>query len=120
MLNDFLDKWPSAQRERLCNSMNELVHMMRDGHQTIIWVRQEFAPDLTDAFPEMRARGIRTTIRGTTGCEIVPELAIAASDTVLVKKRYSAFFGTELDSLLDELNPQSVIVAGSTRMPAFG
>ena len=92
--------------------MNELVHIMRAGHQPIVWVRQEFDADLTDAFLEMKARGIRTTIRGTMGCEIVPELAIAPPDHVLVKKRYSAFFGTELDSLLDRLGPHAVIVAG--------
>ncbi|HYM77847.1 MAG TPA: isochorismatase family cysteine hydrolase [Candidatus Dormibacteraeota bacterium] len=112
MLNDFLDEWPSAQRKRLCDSTRQLVQMMRDHHQPIVWVRQEFDPDLTDAFPEIKAKGIRITIRGTLGSEIVPELAVAPSDAVIVKKRYSAFFGTTLDVLLERLNPQTLIVAG--------
>ena len=112
MLNDFLDKWPSGQRERLCDSTNQLVQMMRDADQAILWIRQEFDPDLADAFPEMTAKGIRITIRGTPGCEIVPELAVASSDPVLVKKRYSAFFGTTLEAMLDRINPQALILTG--------
>lgn len=44
-LNDFLDKWPSGRRERLCDSTNQLVQMMRDADQPIVWIRQEFDPD---------------------------------------------------------------------------
>jgi len=112
MLNDFLGTWPAAQRKQLCDAMRELVQMMRDNDQPIVWIRQEFSPDLTDAFPEMRARDIRITIRGTPGSEIVPELVVAPSDLTIVKKRYSAFFGTTLDGLLDRLDPQALIVAG--------
>ncbi len=86
--------------------------MMRDNNQLIVWIRQEFSPDLSDAFPEMRAKGIRTTIKGTPGCEVVPELVVAPSDPVIVKKRYSAFFGTTLDALLDRIDPLALIVAG--------
>lgn len=112
MLNDFLDKWPSAQRKHLCDSTNQLVQMMRDANQLIVWIRQEFNSDLSDAFPEMRAKNIRITIRGTPGSEIVPELKMVSSDVVIVKKRYSAFFGTTLDSLLDRIHPEALILAG--------
>jgi isochorismate hydrolase len=77
-----------------------------------IWVRQEFEPDLSDAFPEMRTKGIRITIKGTRGCQIVADLAVASSDTVLIKKRYSAFYQTELDQLLRRLRPDAIILAG--------
>ena len=60
----------------------------------------------------MRLKGIRTTIRGTPGCEIVPELEIAPADHVVTKKRYSAFYGTELDSLLKRLGSRALILAG--------
>jgi isochorismate hydrolase len=39
-------------------------------------------------------------------------LAVAPSDTVLVKKRYSAFFGTALDEKLALLAPDTIILAG--------
>lgn len=110
--NDFLDPWPVAVRERLLRSINELVLLMRSHQCPIVWVRQEFEPDLRDAFLEMRSKGIAITIKGTSGCEIAPELQVAPSDPVIVKKRFSAFFGTELEHLLAELRPDTIVLAG--------
>jgi nicotinamidase-related amidase len=112
MLNDFLADWETGRRQALVEAINDLVQIMRRHSHPIIWVRQEFEPDLRDAFPEMRAKGIHINIKGTPGCEILPELHFAAPDTVIVKKRYSAFFGTALDGILAELSPDSIILAG--------
>ena len=94
------------------NSINALVAIMRNFSHPVIWVRQEFEPDLQDAFPEMRAKGIRITVRGTPGCEILSELAVAPTDVVMVKKRYSAFYGTNLDQALARLGPDAILLAG--------
>jgi nicotinamidase-related amidase len=51
-------------------------------------------------------------IRGTWGAEIVPALRPALADYALTKRRYSAFFGTELDALLRELAVDTVILTG--------
>jgi nicotinamidase-related amidase len=112
MLNEFLDRWPTGDRKNLVEAVAELVSLLRSRQLPVIWVRQEFEADLSDAFPEMRQKRIRSVIRGTPGCEIVPELRPAKSDPALVKKRYSAFFRTELDQMLADLQPDSLIVAG--------
>lgn len=112
MLNDFLADWEPARRQGLVEAINELVGMMREFSYPIIWVRQEFEPDLRDAFPEMKAKGIHIAIKGTAGCEIVSELSPAASETAIVKKRYSAFFGTGLDETLAALGPDAIVLAG--------
>jgi nicotinamidase-related amidase len=112
MLNDFLERWEQTARERLVLSINDLVGIMRQCGHPIIWVRQEFEPDLRDAFPEMRAKDIRIAIKGTTGCEIASDLATAPSDPVVIKKRYSAFYGTDLDQMLHRLGPDAIILAG--------
>jgi nicotinamidase-related amidase len=112
MLRDFLDSWEAARRADLVQAINELVDSARRASVPVIWVRQEFEPDLRDAFPEMRAKGIRIVIKGTPGCEILPELAVAPSDAVIVKKRYSAFYGTDLDEMLARLAPDTLILAG--------
>src|SRR5215470_11434277 len=110
MLGDFLEGWPASKR--LIDSTRDLVAAMRKHGLPVIWVRQEFEPDLRDAFLEMRIKRIATTIRGTPGCQIVAQLPVASSEQVIVKKRYSAFFGTELDQILARLRPDAVIVAG--------
>jgi nicotinamidase-related amidase len=112
MLNDFLDSWELEQRRKLVQSINELASLLRGTSHPVIWVRQEFEADLRDAFAEMRAKDIHVTIKGTPGCQIVPELAVAPLDRVIVKKRYSAFYGTELDEILAALAPDAVILAG--------
>jgi nicotinamidase-related amidase len=78
----------------------------------VIWVRQEFESDLRDAIAEVRAKGIHVVIKGTEGCKLDSALAVASTDQVIVKKRYSAFFGTDLDESLSEIQPDAVILAG--------
>jgi len=112
MLRDFLDGWPPSSREKLVQSTKDLVLMVRERGYPIIWVRQEFQADLSDAFLEVKAKGIPITIRGTPGCQIIPELPIGPSEIVIVKKRYSAFFGTDLDQILRGLEPDAIILAG--------
>jgi nicotinamidase-related amidase len=112
MLNDFLATWPEIQKQRLISSINDLIGMMRQRHHPILWVRQEFEPDLRDAFPEMIRKGIQITIRGTDGCRIVSGLHFAPSDPMIVKKRYSAFFKTDLEEVLKRLMSDELVLAG--------
>jgi len=112
MLNDFLESWEIARRDTLVGAINNLVSVFRRSGAPVVWVRQEFEPDLRDAFPEMRAKGIHITIKGTAGCQILSGLAVDPSDPVIIKKRYSAFFGTNLDELLEQLQVDSIVLAG--------
>ena len=112
MLNDFLRAFEPSARERLLRSTNELIAIVRSCARPVIFVRQQFRADLSDAFLEMRRKGIRTTIEGTSGCEIAAELAVDPDDTVVVKKRYSPFHGTDLDDVLARLEPDGLILAG--------
>jgi nicotinamidase-related amidase len=112
MLQDFLDPWDTSERRTLVTSTNDLIGMMRARGFPVIWVRQEFEPDLRDAFREMKRSGMRVTIKGTRGAELLPELRVEAADRVLIKKRYSAFFRTPLEEWLAELKPDGLILAG--------
>src|SRR5690606_14295680 len=92
LLEDFFARPPhSTRRRELVLAANELVGIARDVAAPIIWVRQEFEPDLSDAFLSMRRTGRRVTIRGTPGCRLLAELDRRPEDHEIVKKRYSAF-----------------------------
>jgi nicotinamidase-related amidase len=80
----------------------------------VIWIRQEFAPDLSDAFPHMRKSNRSYTIKGTDGCRLLKELVTEPSDGDVVKKRFSAFFETVLDRELRKRNVSTVVLAGIT------
>ena len=80
---------PVIQREvERARSAGEPVLYLKDDHLTD---DAEFAQ-----FP-------RHAIAGTKGAEIVPELAPHDGDVVIPKRRYSGFFGTDLDITLREL-----------------
>ena len=112
MLNDFFESQDDYDRATLTQSINKLAEEARSSDLPVIWVRQEFQPDLDDAFRDMQKKRIVKTIRGTPGCQFLPELDVRRTDREIVKKRYSAFFGTCLDELLNELEVNCLIVAG--------
>jgi len=114
MLVDYFDRLPALadQRSRLVGSINDLAARFRSARRPVIWVRQEFKADLSDAFLDMRRSGIRITIEGTPGSRILPELERTLGDHEIVKKRYSAFFGTQLDTLLSSLGARTLVLAG--------
>jgi maleamate amidohydrolase len=113
MLNDYFLKSPLIEhKDDLVDKINKVVHWARSHGLPIIWVRQEFASDLSDAFPEMKKKKIYITIAGTDGCRLLPELDNQEDDYEIVKKRYSAFFRTPLDELLKKLEVKRLIICG--------
>ncbi len=120
LLSDFFDSeiWPDSiipqSRQSLVKTTNELVSCCRSKQIPVIWFKQAFKPDLSDAFPHMRRSGKKYTIVGTDGCEILPELDVKPEDHILFKSRFSAFFRTGLDELLEKHAINHLILAGIT------
>lgn len=111
---DFFESHTRLSRNRaaLASRVNALVADARRSGSPIFWIKQVFAPDLHDAPLDVRRGGHRIVIEGTAGAELLPELDFAPLDFVIIKKRYSAFFGTDLDSILRSQNCRQVIIAG--------
>lgn len=113
LLKDFFREPPLATRQAtLVQAVNDLAAFARSQGLPVIWVRQEFRDDLSDAFLSMRDTGRRVTMAGTPGCQLLDELRRGANDHEIVKKRYSAFFGTDLDRLLESLGCTHIVIAG--------
>ena len=76
MLNDFFERSPvlAMQRSRLVAGTNLLVRTFHARGLPMFWFRREFAPDLHDAFLEMRTNKASITIAGTPGCQLLPDL----------------------------------------------
>ena len=53
-------------------------------------------------------------LRGTRGAEVVDELRPEPTDVVLPKRRFSAFFKTDLDFTLRALGVDTIVVTGIT------
>jgi nicotinamidase-related amidase len=113
MLNDcFGHAELQRLRPSLCSSINKLTAMARATGSPVIWVRQEFEPDLSDAMREMKSKNIHMFIKGTAGPRLLDELDRSDADLEVIKKRYSMFFQTDLDALLQQLGTDQIILAG--------
>ena len=100
MLNDcFGHAELDRVRTVLCSSINHLTALARANAYPVVWIRQEFEPDLSDAFLDMKRENIRMFVKGTRGPLILDELVRDKLDVEVVKKRYSMFYGTTLVTL---------------------
>ncbi len=112
MQNDFLERLEDDRRAKLILNTNQLIDHFRASDCPVIWIQQLLSPDLSDAPLLARDRRISVVIDGTSGAEIHADLSRHDDDTVVTKKRYSAFFGTNLEHVLNELAPKQVTLAG--------
>ena len=110
--NDFLSHLPAGRAARVVAGASKLVVEARSLGAPVIWVVQRFKADLSDAFLEMRDRQIATVIEGTPGADLAEGLVPLDEEPVLVKKRYSAFYGTDLEKRLFALGVERVVLAG--------
>jgi biuret amidohydrolase len=63
-----------------------------------------------DPYPAIRER--RALVEGTPGAEICDALRPLSGETVVRKRRHSAFFGTDLDLVLRTLAIETLVVTG--------
>jgi ureidoacrylate peracid hydrolase len=110
LLNDFCDPggaMPLAGAAALYGPINEVATAMREDGDPVVWIADRHEPG--DREFEKRTPHC---LAGTWGAEIVPELNRSERDHVVPKRRYSAFFGTDLDLLLRENRVSTVVVTG--------
>ena len=112
MQNDFLERLDDDTRATLIVNTNSLIEIFRASSCPVIWVQQLLSPDLSDAPLLMRDRQVSVVIDGTPGARIHSDLARHKEDKVVTKKRYSAFFETDLERILNDLDPEQITLAG--------
>ena len=65
-----------------------------------------------DLWPPIRHRA--GLVEGEPGIEIYPEIAPLDDEIVITKRRYSAFYGTDLEIILRGLGVDTVVISGVT------
>lgn len=112
MQNDFLERLEDDTRAALILNTNQVIDVFRASGCPVIWVQQLLSPDLSDAPLSIRDGRKSVVIEGTPGAQIHLDLARHDEDTVVVKRRYSAFFETNLQQILSDLAPEQITLAG--------
>ena len=101
MLNDFLDPegtlFLGEAGRAAIPRVSELVEEARSRGNLVVFVRDHHLPEDPEfaMFPPH-------CVTESKGAEIVPEIRPAEDEAVVDKRRYSAFYATELDLLLRE------------------
>ena len=98
----------------------ELIRACRERDITVIFVARCYRDDGSDVeHPRVESwlksgRSVSVSAEGILSGQFPEELGVKPSDYIVVKPRFSAFFGTELDSLLRRLGVDSLLMAGTT------
>ena len=113
MLNDFVTGALGCDRAKaIVKPLGELLDEARNNGAYVIFCNDSHLKGVDN---ELKLWGDHA-IRGTKGAEVIPELPIKENDYVILKRRYSSFFQTDLDLLLKELGVKGT--AASAAAPA--
>ena len=89
-----------------------LVARARECEVPIVFFQEAHRRDLVDFGRELDgAEGVHL-LEGDPGTEIARDLDVRPDDYVIRKRRYSCFFGTELEILLKGLRAETLILVG--------
>lgn len=109
--NDVLDLWPS-ERSRLVGNTKKLCDVARDSGTPVYFLQLRFEP----GYPGIPARNLMESNLAKTGKftndVIAPELGVTAADHVVIGRRISAFYNTDLEQHLDRTGVDTLILAG--------
>lgn len=89
-----------------------LVARFRADGNPVIFIREEHRRTLIDFGRELDGDEGIHCLEGDPGTAIVSELGVGPDDIVIPKRRYSAFFGTDLDLVLRGLGVRTVVLVG--------
>lgn len=91
----------------------ELVAAARKAGVPVVFIQEAHRPDLVDFGRELDGSEDVHCLEGDPRTELaVAELGITDADYTIRKRRYSAFFGTDLEILLKGLKGETLILCG--------
>jgi len=102
----------AGQAETIIPAINDLAAVFRRAGGVVIYASDSF---LAEDFI-FGGRMAPHAIRGTAGAEVTDRLIQKAGDIILPKRRFSAFFKTDLDQTLLTLRVDTVAVCGITSL----
>ncbi|MGB2928201.1 MAG: isochorismatase family cysteine hydrolase [Desulfobacterales bacterium] len=111
MLNDFIDKngalYCGDAAQSIIPFIQERLEAFRNRGDLVIYLQ-----DSHDKNDKEFERFPSHCVSGTRGNEIIHELTPKPGDKVIPKKRYSGFYGTDLESILESAGVDDVEVVG--------
>jgi len=111
MLNDFIDEkgalYCGAQARAIISFVRDRLAAFRKNGDLVIFLQDSHDENDLEfiKFP-------KHCVTDTWGSEIIHELAPLPGEKIVPKKRYSGFYGTDLEKILEDANIEEVEVTG--------
>jgi ureidoacrylate peracid hydrolase len=99
----------------IVTNVNRLIDMFRRHDLPIVFLKHMNRADGSDAgrMGDFSSPDEEDSfVEGTARVEFIPELHALPGDTVVVKRRYSGFLGTDLEAILRTAGVRAVVVTG--------
>jgi nicotinamidase-related amidase len=88
------------------------IDLAREAGVPVVWIQEVHKPSLVDIGRELDGAEGPHCIEGDDGTEIAAWLDPQPEEFVIRKRRYSAFFGTELEIVLKAYKADTVMLVG--------
>lgn len=96
--------------EALVGPQRRVIEAARAAGAPVVWVRDSHRPRMRHEHEH--AKRTPHCFDGTWGTEVVSELGARPDEIAVLKRRYSAFYNTDMDVTLRDMLVKSVVVMG--------
>lgn len=109
MINDFVTGSLKCERApRIIPNIRRLLNFARGKGIPVIYTNDAHLPGVDRELQVWPSHAVA----GTEGAEVIEELKPERGDHIIQKRRYSAFYGTGLDSILRDLKVETLVLVG--------
>lgn len=109
---DFLAMAHNGAAERALPAIERLVAHARAAGAPVVFTQEVHRLQLVDFGRELDGDEALHCVEGTRGAELIVDVRLQAREWVIRKRRYSAFFATDLDLLLHGLGVSRIVACG--------
>ena len=102
-------------RQEVIDNFVRLVAHCREVGTPLIYITTYRRPDNSDAprtIADAGGGGGVPMLEGTSAVEVIDELAPQPGDYLVVKPRFSAYYGTNVEGILKSLGAETILVGG--------
>ncbi|MDD3183184.1 MAG: cysteine hydrolase [Alphaproteobacteria bacterium] len=107
-------KVPRYKNQNLLNRVPKCVVIARRSHMPVIYIQTIYSADKSDWPSAWRDEPSWCSrfLQGAVSAKLAARLDVRDDDIVITKKRYSSFYNTTLDDILQNMNIDHLVLTG--------
>ena len=105
-----------TEQEDIVTPMVQLKNYFNDNQMLVVNIKTEYKEDFSDwkmLAERFEVKKYKHFVEGSADAEIIPPLMPREGEELVIKNRWNAFFGTDLDALLKSKGISNLIIVGA-------